>query len=33
MANLADLDNLVVDLVIANRILGREGMCDAIGLA
>jgi|TARA_B100000315_G_C14029007_1_gene342340 hypothetical protein len=33
MANLAHLNNLIVDLVIANQILGREGMCDAFGLA
>lgn len=28
---MADLDGLIADLVIANRILGREGVCDAFG--
>ena len=28
---MADQDGLVADLVIANRILGREGVCDAFG--
>jgi ribulose-5-phosphate 4-epimerase/fuculose-1-phosphate aldolase len=27
----ADLEALIADLVIANRILGREGVCDAFG--
>ena len=26
-----DLDELIADLVVANRILGREGVCDAFG--
>jgi len=28
---MADLEDLIADLVIANRILGREGVCDAFG--
>ena len=28
---MADLDALIADLVIANHILGREGVCDAFG--
>ena len=28
---MADLDAVIADLVIANRILGREGVCDAFG--
>jgi len=28
---MADLQDLIADLVIANRILGREGVCDAFG--
>lgn len=28
---MSDLEGLIADLVIANRILGREGVCDAFG--
>jgi len=28
---MSGLDNLIADLVVANRILGREGVCDAFG--
>ncbi|MDH3739897.1 MAG: class II aldolase/adducin family protein [Alphaproteobacteria bacterium] len=28
---MADMNDLIADLVIANRILGREGVCDAFG--